>query len=325
MIEKLAIVAIGGNSLIADPNHPEIERQWDAVRETTRTIAEMVANGWHVVVTHGNGPQVGYNMRRNEMAVEQGLHDLPLDLIVAHTQGSIGYMLQQALDNSLRRLGLNRTCATVVTQVQVDADDPAFDNPTKPIGGFMTEEEARQYEAQGWDVREDAGRGWRRVVASPKPLVIQEINAIQALMLSGYVIIACGGGGIPVIRNETASVRGVYAVIDKDRASSLLARTLRADLFMISTGVPKVSLNFNTPEQVDLDEVTLDDATRYMNEGHFAVGSMLPKMEACIDFVQNGGPQAIITDPPNLAKALHHEAGTRIIPGGGSGDSELIV
>lgn len=325
MIEKLAIVAIGGNSLIADPKYPEIDRQWGAVRETTRTIAEMVASGWHVVVTHGNGPQVGYNMRRNEIAVKQGIHDLPLDLIVAHTQGSIGYMLQQTLDNSLRRLGLNRTCATVVTQVQVDADDPAFNNPTKPIGAFMSEDEARAYEKKGWDVREDAGRGWRRVVASPKPIVIQEINAIQALMLSGYVVIACGGGGIPVIRNETASVRGVYAVIDKDRASSLLARTLRADLLMISTAVPKVSLNFNTPEQIDLEDVTLKDAKKYLDDGHFAVGSMLPKMEACIDFVQNGGPQAIITDPPNLAKALRYEAGTRILPGGGSEDDELIV
>lgn len=316
MIEKLAIVAIGGNSLITDPNHPEIPRQWEAVRQTSHDIARMVADGWHVVITHGNGPQVGFNLRRSEIAAAHaGLHSLPLDLIGAHTQGSIGYMLQQALDNALRLLGINRTCATVVTQVRVDAHDPAFDNPTKPIGGFMSEEEARKYEAEGWHVMEDAGRGWRRVVASPKPQSIQEINAIQALMLSGYVVIACGGGGIPVIRDDSGALKGVYAVIDKDRASSLLAQTLRADLFMISTGVQQVALNFNKPDQRLLDRVTLKEANQYIQEGHFAVGSMLPKVEACVEFVRNGGPQAIITDPPNLARALKGEAGTRIVPG----------
>lgn len=315
MIEKLAIVAIGGNSLIKDPKNPGIARQWDAVRETCEHIAKMVADGWHVVVTHGNGPQVGFILRRSEIAAKEGIHDVPLDLIVADTQGSIGYMLQQALDNSLRRLGINRTCATVVTQVRVDADDPAFSNPTKPIGGFMTEAEARAYEAEGWQVIEDAGRGWRRVVASPTPRAIQEINAIQALMLSGYVVIACGGGGVPVIRNEVGSLRGVYAVIDKDRASSLLAQTLRADLFIISTGVEKVALNFNQPNQRDVEEMTLIEAKRYIAEGHFGVGSMLPKIEAAVEFVQNGGPKAIITDPPNLLRALRGETGTRIVPG----------
>ncbi len=315
MIEKLAIVAIGGNSLIKDPKNPGIARQWDAVRETCEHIAKMVADGWHVVVTHGNGPQVGFILRRSEIAAKEGIHDVPLDLIVADTQGSIGYMLQQALDNSLRRLGINRTCATVVTQVRVDADDPAFSNPTKPIGGFMTESEARAYEAEGWQVIEDAGRGWRRVVASPTPRAIQEINAIQALMLSGYVVIACGGGGVPVIRNEVGSLRGVYAVIDKDRASSLLAQTLRADLFIISTGVEKVALNFNQPNQRDVEEMTLIEAKRYIAEGHFGVGSMLPKIEAAVEFVQNGGPKAIITDPPNLLRALRGETGTRIVPG----------
>lgn len=315
MIEKLAIVAIGGNSLIKDPRNPGIARQWDAVRETCEHIAKMVADGWHVVVTHGNGPQVGYILRRSEIAAKEGIHDVPLDLIVADTQGSIGYMLQQALDNSLRRLGINRTCATVVTQVRVDLDDPAFLNPTKPIGGFMTEEEARAYEKEGWQVIEDAGRGWRRVVASPIPRAIQEINAIQALMLSGYVVIACGGGGIPVIRNEVGSLRGVYAVIDKDRASSLLAQTLRADLFMISTGVEKVALNFNKPNQRELDEMTLVEAKQYIAEGHFGTGSMLPKIEAAMEFVQNGGPKAIITDPPNLLRALRGETGTHLLPG----------
>jgi carbamate kinase len=275
----------------------------------------MIADGWHVIVTHGNGPQVGYIVRRGEIAAREGIHDVPLDLVVADTQGSIGYMLSQALDNSLRRLGMNRTVTSVVTQVRVDADDPAFRNPTKPIGAFMTEEEARKYEAQGWDVMEDAGRGWRRVVASPKPLAIQEINAIQALMLSGYVVIACGGGGVPVVRNEYGSLRGVYAVIDKDRTSALLAKSLRADLLMISTGVEKVSLDYNTPQQRDLDQITMQEAVQYMREGHFAKGSMLPKIEAAIEFVQTGGPRAIITNPFNLASALRGETGTHIVPG----------
>lgn len=317
MIEKLVVVAIGGNSLITDPKNPGIARQWDAARETCRHIADMIADGWHVIVTHGNGPQVGYIMRRGEIAKrEANIHDVPLDLVVADTQGSIGYMLQQALDNSLRRLGMNKTVTSIVTQVRVDPDDPAFQNPTKPIGGFMTEAEAEDAKAEGWDVVEDAGRGWRRVVASPKPLQIHEVNAIQALMMSGYVLITCGGGGIPVVRNEVGSLRGVYAVIDKDRASSLLAQTLRADLFLISTGVEKVSLNFNTPQQQDLDQITLQDAHQFMQDGHFAKGSMLPKMEAAVDFVSNGGPKAIITNPQNLTKALQGKTGTQILPGG---------
>lgn len=314
MSNQLVVVAIGGNSLIADPKHPDVANQWDAVRETCRHIAEMVANGWQVIVTHGNGPQVGYILRRAEIAAPE-VHTVPLDLIVADTQGSIGYMLQQALDNSLRRLGINRTIVTVITQVRVDPNDPAFENPTKPIGGFMTEEEARKFEADGWQVVEDSGRGWRRVVASPNPEAIHEINAIKALYMNNYIVIAGGGGGIPVIRNEHGSLRGVFAVIDKDRASSLLAQSLRADLFIISTGVEKVALNFNKPDQQALDQLTLAEAEKYMQEGHFGKGSMLPKIEAVIDFVRMGGPQAIITDPPNLLRALRGETGTRVIPG----------
>jgi carbamate kinase len=315
MVGKLAVVAIGGNSLIQDPKEPDLPHQWDAVRETCRHIADMIADGWQVVITHGNGPQVGFILRRAEIAARHGIHDVPLDLIVADTQGSIGYMIQQALDNSLRRLGINRTILTVVTQVLVDADDPAFETPTKPIGGFMSEEEARKFEAEGWSVIEDAGRGWRRLVASPKPLAIQEINAIRALIMNDYIVIAAGGGGIPIIRNERGSLRGVYAVIDKDRASSLLAQILRADLFIISTGVEKVALNFNTPDQSDLDQLTLAEASRYLEEGQFALGSMGPKIEAAEEFVRRGGPQAIITDPPNLVRALRGETGTQIVPG----------
>ncbi len=314
MVGKLAAVAIGGNSLIQDPKHPEVVNQWEAVRVTCEHVANMIAEGWSVIITHGNGPQVGYILRRNEIAAQE-VHPTPLDLIVADTQGSIGYMLQQSLDNALRRLGINRTILTVVTQVRVDPNDPAFVKPSKPIGGFMTEAEAQRYEAQGWNVVEDAGRGWRRVVASPKPTTIQEINAIRALILSDYIVIAVGGGGIPVIRDDQGNLRGTNAVIDKDRASSLLAQMLRADLFIISTGVEKVALNFNKPDQRLLDQMTLAEAQQYTREGHFAPGSMLPKIEAAVEFVQMGGPQAIITNPPNLARALRGETGTRIVPG----------
>lgn len=314
MSKQLAVIAIGGNSLIADPKHPQVTNQWDAVRETCRHIAAMIADGWQVIITHGNGPQVGYILRRTELAASE-VHTVPLDLIVADTQGSIGYMLQQALDNSLRRLGINRTIVTVVTQVRVNPDDPAFDTPSKPIGGFMSADEAAPFQAEGWQVIEDAGRGWRRVVASPKPQAIQEINAIKALYMNDYIVIAAGGGGIPVIRNEQGSLRGVYAVIDKDRASSLLAQNMRADLFIISTGVEKVALNYNQPDQTDLDQMTLNEAMSYMQAGHFGQGSMQPKIEAAIEFVQMGGPQALITNPQNLSRALKGETGTRIIPG----------
>ena len=303
--------------MIPDPRNPDTESQWEAVRETCRHIADMIADGWQVVVTHGNGPQVGYIMSRAEIAKQVAdIHDVPLDLVVADTQGSIGYMLQQALDNSLRRVGMNHTVATIITQMRVDPGDPAFDHPDKPVGAFMSEDAARDAEAEGWQVMEDAGRGWRRVVASPKPVVVNEINAIQALVLAGYIVIVCGGGGVPVVRNEVGSLRGVNAVIDKDRASSLLAQTLRADLLLISTGVEKVYLDFNTPRQRSLDEMTLLEARNHLAAGQFARGSMYPKIEAAIDFVHNGGPRAIITDPPNITRALHHETGTRIVPGG---------
>src|SRR5690606_4954096 len=315
MVGKLAVIAIGGNSLIQDPKRPEVINQWDAVRETCNHIAQMIADGWSVTVTHGNGPQVGFILRRAEIAAQQGIHDVPLDLIVADMHGSIGYMLQQALDNALRRFGITRTIMTVTTQVLVDNHDPAFQNPTQPNGGFMTEGVARRFEAEGWQVKEAAGRGWRRVIASPKPLAIQEINAIKALIQDNFIVIACGGGGIPVVRNEHGSLRGVAAVIDKDRASSLLARELRADLFIISTGVEKVALNFTRPDQCDMDEMTLAQAQQYLAEGHFAPGSMKPKIEAAIEFVMMGGPRAIITDPPNLARALRGETGTRVVPG----------
>ncbi len=310
---KTAVVAVGGNSLIPDNTKREMKYQWDAVRETCGHIACMIKEGWRVVVTHGNGPQVGFILRRAELASHE-VHTMSLDIIGADTQGSIGYMIQQALRNSLRAMGLSMSVITIVTQTRVDKDDPAFANPTKPIGGFLTETEARRFEVDGWPIVEDAGRGWRRVVASPQPKEIVEIDAIRLALQNDYVVVAAGGGGIPVVRNEKGELRGAYAVIDKDRASSLLARGINADLFVISTGVEKVAINFNKPDQQWLDRVTLKEARQYLREGHFAPGSMQPKIEAVIRFLERGGPRALITNPPNIERALRGETGTTFIP-----------
>ena len=310
-----AVIAIGGNSLITDKRHPEIEHQWQAVRETAQHIAELVQAGWDTVITHGNGPQVGFILRRAELAMPE-VHPVTLDLIGADTQGSIGYMIQQSLDNEFTRRNLYRRAITIVTQVLVDKNDPAFQQPSKPIGGFMTAEEAKKFEAMGWKVIEDAGRGYRRVIASPRPLEIIEVDAIKSSVNEGWIVIAVGGGGIPVVRNEKGLLEPAPpAVIDKDRATALLAKDINADLLVISTAVPQVAINFNQPNQRWLDEVTVSEMKQYMAEGHFAPGSMLPKVEACIDFLEHGGKRAIITDPPNLAKALRGEAGTHIIMG----------
>ncbi len=312
--QRTAVVAIGGNSLIPDPKHPDVPHQWDAVRTTARHIADMIAEGWNVVVTHGNGPQVGFILRRNELAAHE-LHMTPLDLIVADTQGSIGYMLQQTLDNEFTRRGLPRMAITIVTQVLVDPNDPAFERPTKPIGRFLTREEAERFAREGWHVVEDAGRGWRRVVPSPEPLAIVEEHAIRDALRQGWVVIAVGGGGIPVVRNAKGELRGVPAVVDKDRASGLLAWRIHADLFLISTAVERVALNFGKPNQQWLDQMTVSQAKRYMAEGHFAPGSMLPKIQACVQFVERTGNPAIITNPENIIRALRGETGTRIVPG----------
>lgn len=313
-MSRTALVAIGGNSLITDKNNPDIPHQWDAVRETCCHLADMVEDGWRLIVTHGNGPQVGYILRRNELAANE-VHTTPLDIIVADTQGSIGYMLQQALRNELFSRNRDVPVVSVVTQVLVNADDPAFQMPSKPIGGFMTEEKARLFEAQGWRVVEDAGRGWRRVVASPKPVRIVEKESIQHLVAAGGVVIAVGGGGIPVVQNkrgELREIQGVMAVIDKDWASGLLAAQLDVDLLLISTGVPQVAIHFNTPQQENLAEVTAVQLRQYLGEGHFAPGSMRPKVEAVLKFLDSGGKEALITSPDNIGQAMRHETGTWI-------------
>ncbi|KPJ49597.1 MAG: carbamate kinase [Dehalococcoidia bacterium DG_22] len=314
--KKLAVVAIGGNSLIKDKNHITVPDQYRAARETCYHIADMIEQGWDVAIGHGNGPQVGFILRRSEIAAKvAGMHEVPLDSCGADTQGAIGYHLQQNLHNEFKRRGTKKAAATVVTQVLVDKNDPAFQNPTKPIGGFMEEDEAKERaKNEDWTVVEDAGRGWRRVVPSPLPQEITELDAVRELLNAGIVTITVGGGGIPVIRNEDGDLQGVAAVIDKDYASSLLARSIGADLFLISTAVEKVYLNFNQPDQKPIDVMTVAEAKRYMEGGHFAKGSMLPKIEAIIWFLEAGGKEALITNPENIARALQGETGTRIIP-----------
>jgi carbamate kinase len=312
-LSKLAVVAIGGNSLIKDEAHKSVHDQFNAVRETAVHITGMIEQGWNVIITHGNGPQVGFILLRSELA-RKVLHTVPLDSCGADTQGAVGYMIQQALFNEFLRRGIQRQSATVVTQVIVDRNDPAMQNPSKPIGSFYTEEEARtKMNKEGWVMVEDAGRGWRRVVPSPIPREIVERDAIDTLIRSGFIVVAVGGGGIPVIRSDSGSLSGVEAVIDKDLASSLLACELNADLLLISTAVEKASLNFKKPDQIDLDRITLSEAKQYFEEGHFAKGSMGPKVKAVINYLEHGGKAALITMPETIGKALAGQTGTWIV------------
>jgi len=315
MAEKIAVVAIGGNSLIKEKNKSTVEDQYQAAKETTYHIAEMIEAGWNIAIGHGNGPQVGFILQRSEIAHRvEGMHEVPLDVCGADSQGAIGYALQQNLQNELVRRKINRPVATIVTQVLVDKNDNAFKNPTKPIGGFMDEAEAKKRaELMGWDVVEDAGRGWRRVVASPLPQKVVELASVQKLVEAGHIVITVGGGGIPVIE-ENGGLKGVAAVIDKDYASSLLARQIGADLFLISTAVEKVALNYGKPNEKWIDKMTLSEAKGYFAEGkHFAKGSMAPKIQAIIWFLEAGGKQALITNPENIGRALKGETGTLIL------------
>ena len=313
---KLAVVAIGGNSLIKDEKHKTVEDQYQAAKETTFHIADMIEAGWDVAIGHGNGPQVGFILRRSEIAAKvEGMHEIPLDVCGADSQGAIGYALQQTLQSELYRRGIRKNVATIVTQVLVDKNDPAFKNPSKPIGSFMEEADAKRREKDmGWSVVEDAGRGWRRVVASPLPREVVELEAVKTLLDAGMVVITVGGGGIPVIDAGDHDYKGVAAVIDKDYASSLLARLIKADLFLISTAVEKVAINFGKPDQKWLDQMTLAEAKAFLAEGkHFAKGSMAPKIQAAILFLENGGEKALITDPENIGRALKGETGTWIV------------
>ncbi|KAA0255844.1 carbamate kinase [Acidobacteria bacterium ACD] len=310
----VAVVAVGGNSLIKDERHRTVPDQYRAGEESMTHVADMIEAGWDVVVTHGNGPQVGFILRRSELSRHE-LHEVPLDFCGADSQGAIGYMFQQALANEFRRRGIDRQAVSVVTQTVVDAHDPAWKSPTKPIGSFMDERQARERaERDGWAVVEDSGRGFRRVVASPEPKEIVEADAIRSLVAAGFVVIAVGGGGIPVVRTAEGDLRGVEAVIDKDFGSSLLASMIGADLFVISTAVEKVALDFGKPTQRAIERMTLAEARAYSAAGHFAKGSMLPKIEAVARYLEAGGKAALVTNPENLGRALAGETGTWIVP-----------
>ena len=309
----LAVVAIGGNALIRDRKHEGIPDQYGMVCRLAEDIAGMIESGWKVVVTHGNGPQVGFILRRSELSLAE-VPPVPMDYAGADIQGAVGYMFLKALRNAFKRRGIRREPACVVTQTLIDRDDPAFSAPTKPIGSHMDEARAKQLAKKyHWTVQEDAGRGWRRVVPSPKPQRILENGVIKTLAGEGFVVVCCGGGGIPVIEDEKGDLRGVEAVIDKDLASSLLARSLEADILVLPTGVEKVALDFNKPTQRWLDKMTLAEAKKHQADDQFDKGSMGPKIAALIDFVGGGGQLGLITNPPNVARALRGETGTRVI------------
>jgi carbamate kinase len=305
-----AVIAVGGNSLIVDEFHQAIPDQYEAAVNTVKRIVDIMEAGWNIIVTHGSGPQVGYIMRRSELAIKE-VAPVPMDYAGADIQGSVGYMFQRALYNEFAKRGLNRKAVAVVSQVLVAHEDPAFKNPTKPIGPQMDETTAKKRaDTIGWTVKDDAGRGWRRVVPSPAPREILELEQIKLLADHGFVVIACGGGGIPVIENEKNYLVGVEAVIDKDLASSLLAIDLKADVFIITTGVDRVAVNFNTPEEKWLDSISLDRARELYEANQFDPGSMGPKILAMIKYLESGGAKGIITNPDNLTRALENQSGT---------------
>jgi len=309
-MSKILVVALGGNALIEDPNHVSVSAQYQAARRTAQSLGPLISKGYNIAIVHGNGPQVGFILRRVELSLGE-LHDIPLDSCVADSQGGIGYNIQMAMRNEIEE----RSAVTVVTEVLVDREDPAFLDPVKPIGNFMDAKKARERsKSDGWVVKEDAGRGWRRVVPSPEPIEILELDVIRALVESGVITIAAGGGGIPVVLGDNGKIEGVEAVIDKDKAASLLARSLNADKLVISTAVPKVCVDFGKPTQRELDLLSVSEARALAAEGQFAPGSMLPKIQALVDFVQATGREGLISDPLHLSTALEGADGTRIVP-----------
>jgi len=311
------VIAIGGNSLIKDKNRREIDDQLAAVRETAGYIADFIQLGYEVVITHGNGPQVGFILRRSELAFEAGeLHFVPLKNCVADTQGAIGYQIQESLTNAFRQRGIDKYPATMVTMVEVKADDPSFKNPTKPIGVFYPKEKEASLlkEHPDWHFVHQEGKGSQRVVPSPRPLRIVEMEAILAMVDSGLVVIAAGGGGIPVVQDSSGNLSGVNAVVDKDLTGALMAAELAADLMIISTPVEKVCRDFEKPTRTALDRITTAQARDLIAQGQFAPGSMLPKIEAALGFIARGGKRVIITTPENLVGAVLENKGTHIVP-----------
>lgn len=311
---KKIVIALGGNALQAAGRPATAEEQLKVVEETSVYIADIVDAGYTVAVAHGNGPQVGRIIIQNEYANSQ-TPAMPFDVCGAMSQGMIGYHIQQGLTKVFKSRNNDQEVATVVTQVRVDANDPKFQAPSKPIGPFYSKEEAEALaQEKGYAMKEDAGRGYRRVVASPMPVEIMELNTVKTLMNAGIIPVTVGGGGIPVIRNAEGNLEGVAAVIDKDLASEKLAEDIDADVLLILTAVEKVCLNFKKPDQKDLDVVSVADVKKYMEEGHFAPGSMLPKMEAAVKFAESKpGRKAIITSLEKAVEALEGKAGTTII------------
>jgi carbamate kinase len=313
MSHRKIVVALGGNAILS--TDPSAQAQEAALVETARYLVKLIQNGDELIITHGNGPQVGNLLLQHLKANSEKNPAFPLDSLVAMTEGSIGFWLQNALENALVDANIEKSVASVVTQVIVDKDDPAFADPSKPIGPFYSEEEAKaESEKTGATFKEDAGRGWRKVVASPKPIGIKEINSIRTLLNDGQIVIAAGGGGIPVIENENGYLDGVEAVIDKDFASQLLAELVEADVFIVLTGVDYVYINYNKPNQERLERVTVSQLQEYIKQGQFAPGSMLPKVEAAIDFVTNHpAGKAAITSLSNLGALIESESGTIIV------------
>lgn len=310
-MKELLVIALGGNAIKSAKEKGTSEEQFSNVRKTTGHLAQLVKAGYRLVITHGNGPQVGSILIQNEAAKDL-VPAMPMDVCGSETQGQIGYMIQQTLCNHFRRMGVKKAVATIVTQVEVDPKDPAFQNPTKPVGPFYEKNDVGALRQKGYTVIEDAGRGYRRVVPSPIPKHIVEIDAVSSLVKNGTIVIASGGGGIPVVKRRNKYV-GVEAVIDKDFAGELLAEELKADSLIILTDVEKVSLNYNKPNQEDLDRMTVGEAEQYFKEGHFAPGSMEPKIKAAVAFIRHGGKKAVITHPFKILEALKGKAGTVII------------
>jgi len=316
MNKKLAFIAIGGNSLIKSKDLQTVEDQHTAIRETVRHVADLIEQKYQVLISHGNGPQVGFIMRRSEVARRvTGLHLVPLVNVVADTQGSIGYQIQQSLNNELAGRNIAGQCVTVVTQVVVDRDDSGFKNPAKPVGEFFDADQLAEIrrEYPEWTLVEDAGRGFRRVVPSPEPREVIEKPVIESLLDNGFHVVTVGGGGIPVVRTDKG-LEGVDAVIDKDLASSLLANQLNAGLLIISTAVEQVALKFGEPDEKPIREMTVDEAEHYIAQGHFAPGSMLPKIQSALRFLKNGGQEVIITAPEFIKEAVTKGRGTHIVP-----------
>lgn len=312
MSKRKIVVALGGNAILSDS--PTAEAQKQALKDTAKQLVKLVKNGDELIITHGNGPQVGNLLLQNIAADSEKNPAFPLDSLVAMTEGSIGFWLQNAMQNELTKVGIDKSVATVVTQVLVDKEDPAFENPTKPIGPFYSEEEAKaEMEKSNDTFKEDAGRGWRKVVPSPKPKGIKEIDAIQTLIDNKQLVIAGGGGGIPVVETTDGTLEGVEAVIDKDFASQTLAGLIDADLFIVLTGVDNVYVNFNQPDQKKLENVTVAELEEYIQQDQFAPGSMLPKVQAMMAFVsEKPGSKAVITSLENLENLIESDAGTII-------------